>query len=128
MKLKTFFTIHALMAWGFGIGFMLLPGILAELLGHPAGFDETHGWRYFGVAFFMIGILVWAARDSEDSVARRAILWMAVIGYPIMTIYHFISLFVLGIPFTLMMGSVIALHVTFAIIYALYLRKDLQKK
>jgi hypothetical protein len=127
MKLKTFFTIHALMAWGWNRIYAFARD-LAELLGHPAGFDETHGWRYFGVAVFMIGILVWAARDSEDSVARRAILWMAVIGYPIMTIYHFISLFVLGIPFTLMMGSVIALHVTFAIIYALYLRKDLQKK
>jgi hypothetical protein len=59
----------------------------------------------------MIVILVWAARNADNSKGCRVFLWMAAIGYPLMTFYHFICLIVLGIPFTWMMASVIALHI-----------------
>lgn len=121
MKLKTFLTIHAVLAGFFGIGFMVTPEMVTNMMAMPPGFDATHGWRYFGTAIAMVGVLAWFARNADDSVARRAILKAFVFGYALMTVYHLISVFVHGIVFTPMLGGVMALHVAFTVIYAVFL-------
>ena len=74
MKFNTFMAIAAVIAFVFGLGFLLFPaesmsfyGLTLEAAGQWLG-------RYFGSAFIGISVLTWLARNAEQGEALRAIV------------------------------------------------------
>jgi uncharacterized PurR-regulated membrane protein YhhQ (DUF165 family) len=74
MKLNTLYTFLAVIALGYGMVAILLPGFLIQLLWRnpagPEGYLLLQGWGSCLVAF---SVIAWGARRLESAEARRAI-------------------------------------------------------
>ena len=72
MKLNTLFTILAVIALGYGLVAVLLPGFLIRLLwlnpAGPEGYLLLQGWGSCLIAF---SVIAWGARNFESASARR---------------------------------------------------------
>jgi hypothetical protein len=75
MKFKTVMIIKAIVCLGFGPLLLLVPAWLLNLLGTSFGPGAALTAREYGAALIGNLLLTWLARNAEDSVARRAIIW-----------------------------------------------------
>ena len=75
MKFKTVMIIKAIVCLGFGPLLLLVPAWLLNLLGTSFGPGAALTAREYGAALIGNLLLTWLARNVEDSVARRAIIW-----------------------------------------------------
>ena len=74
MKLKSLFVISAILGVVLGLGFFFAPSIVMSTFGVTAGEAHQHTARNFGSAVIALAVISWIARDTKDSVARRAIV------------------------------------------------------
>jgi len=74
MKLGTFLAIAAVIAFVFGLGFILVPAQMLAMYGETL--DATGQWlaRYLGSAFIGIAVVSWFARNAAQNGAMRAII------------------------------------------------------
>lgn len=75
MKFKSLMIIKAIVCLGFGPFLLFFPGQLMNLLGTSFGPGDSLTAREYGAALIGTLFLTWLARNSEDSTARRAIIW-----------------------------------------------------
>ena len=75
MKFKTLMIIKAIVCLGFGPLLLFLPGQLLNILGTSFGPGAALTAREYGAALIGNLLLTWLARNAEDSIARRAIIW-----------------------------------------------------
>ena len=75
MKFKTVMLIKAVVCLGFGPLLLFVPGWLLTLLGTSFGPGSALTAREYGAALIGNLLLTWLARNAEDSIARRAIIW-----------------------------------------------------
>jgi hypothetical protein len=75
MKFKTLMTIKALVCLGFGPLLLFFPAWLLNLLGMGFSSGAALTSREYGAAMMGILLMTWMARNAEESVARRAIIW-----------------------------------------------------
>jgi len=75
MKFETVMIIKAIVCLGFGPLLLFFPGQLLNLLGTSFGPGAALTAREYGAALIGNLLLTWLARNAEDSVARRAIIW-----------------------------------------------------
>ena len=80
MKLSIFLTIVAIVAFVFGILFILIPGPLLSLYGISISAGGQLVARLFGAALLGYSVLNWSARNAEDSQARKVIILAQLIG------------------------------------------------
>lgn len=80
MKIRTLMVVNAIVAGLFGIGFVLVPGQVLSQYGITT--DAAFGLvgQLLGAAFIGFAVLTWAARNSTDSEARRAIMLALFVG------------------------------------------------
>jgi hypothetical protein len=83
MKLHTVMVLNAIAGIVFGLGFILSPAQTLLLYGHASSAVLSYMTQLLGAALLSFGVLTWAARNSPDSEARRAILLALVMGYAI---------------------------------------------
>lgn len=90
MTLRNLFIVNAVLAFVFGVAFVLVTTQLVSLYGgtlNPAGIIVA---RLLGATLLGISVFTWFARDAEDSEARRGI----VLGQFVHTAIGFIVLLV----------------------------------
>jgi len=75
MKFKTLMIIKAIVCLGFGPLLLFFPGQLLNILGTSYGPGAALTAREYGATLFGNLFLTWLARNAEDSIARRAIIW-----------------------------------------------------
>lgn len=75
MKFKTLMIIKAFVCLGFGPLLLFVPGWLLNLLGTTYCPGAALTAREYGATLIGNLLLTWLARNSEDSIARRAIIW-----------------------------------------------------
>jgi hypothetical protein len=75
MKFKTLMTIKAIVCLGFGPLLLFLPAWLLNLLGMEFSSGAALTSREYGAAMIGILLMTWMARNAEESLARRAIIW-----------------------------------------------------
>ena len=75
MKFKTLMIIKAIVCLCFGPLLLFVPAWLLNLLGTSYGPGAALTAREYGATLFGNLFLTWLARNEEDSVARRAIIW-----------------------------------------------------
>jgi uncharacterized membrane protein YfcA len=80
LNLNTFLLISAIVALIFGLGFVLLPGVMFSIYGIASAPASFLGFRLFGSALIAIGLLTWFLRDSANWEAVRALLLSVAIG------------------------------------------------
>ena len=83
MKLRTVMVINAVAGTVFGLGFILAPAQALSLYGHAPTAVLSYMAQLLGAALLSFGLLTWAARNSGDSGARRAIFLALTVGYTI---------------------------------------------
>ena len=75
MKFKTVMIIKAVVCLSFGPLLLLVPGWLLNLMGASFCSGAALTAREYGAALIGNLLLTWLARNAEDTVARRAIIW-----------------------------------------------------
>ena len=80
MDVKLYFTILAIVAILYGIGFVLIPDNLEGLFGVPLEPHIQMNARFFGSALLVVGVVAWFARDFRDWDAVRGVLIAGVVG------------------------------------------------
>jgi hypothetical protein len=77
MKLKTLFTIYALVGIIFGLAFLLVPDQAISSYGESLGDPGRNVTRYLGATFIGLSILAWTVRNETKGQG----LWSIVLGF-----------------------------------------------
>jgi uncharacterized membrane protein YfcA len=80
MKLNTLMVVNALVAGVFGVGFIVVPGLVTSAYGPEITPQLEYVTRLFGAALLAFAVLTWTARNATDSDTRRAILLALFVG------------------------------------------------
>jgi uncharacterized membrane protein YfcA len=112
MNLSMFLLVSAIVALLFGLGFVLLPGLMFSIYGLADSPASYLGFRLFGSALIAIGLLTWLLKDSTNWEALRALLLSVAIGNVIGLLFVF---------FAMVNGTLGAMGWTAVLIYLLLL-------
>ena len=74
MNLKNLFTINAIVAILFGLGFLLVPDTAMSLYGLDLSAGGLIVAQYLGSAYVGLAALMWLQRTKEHTDARRAVV------------------------------------------------------
>jgi hypothetical protein len=80
MKISTLMIINAVVTAVFGIAFVLVPGQVFSIYDVEVSAILKSTGQLLGAYAIGIAVLTWAARKSNDSAARRAIVLALFIG------------------------------------------------
>ena len=97
MKLNTLILIMALLSLFWGAGFILLPGLMWSMYGLTLNSSGIYISRELGTIFFMLGVILWFARNAPGSQALRAIVLGLFIGNALGFIVTMIGQFSSGV-------------------------------
>jgi hypothetical protein len=87
MKLSLFLTIGAILAFVFGLSFLLMPVQTMAMYGVDLDASGLFLGRYLGSAFLGIAVLVWLSRNADMS---NAVLRAILLGNFIMAVSGFV--------------------------------------
>ena len=74
MTYKNFLSVAAILAFLFGLGFILMPGQLTSLYNVELNAGGILTAQLFGSALLGFGLLNWFGRDFSDDRAKQAVL------------------------------------------------------
>ena len=80
MKLSTLMVINSVIAFVFGIAFVLIPWQVLSFYGVQPNPALNYVGQLFGVSLITFAVLTWSARAAEASDARKAIVKAMFIG------------------------------------------------
>jgi hypothetical protein len=80
MNLKTLIIIMGVFCLVWGAGFLLFPVQLWSLYGIQLDSGGIYMARMLGTVFFMLGVILWFARDDPGSQSLRAIILGLFVG------------------------------------------------
>ncbi len=118
MKLNTFMAIASIVAFLFGLAFILAPVQTMSMYGVALDISGQYLGRYLGSAFLGIAVITWFARNAKGDDSLRAIL----LGDFILTFTGFmVSLFdkFLG-PGNALVWSTVVIYLLLAIGFGYY--------
>ena len=75
MKLKTLMIINTVVAFVFGIAFVLIPWQVFKIYGPGSSEILNYMGQLLGVAYIVFGLISWRARNAEQSDALKAIVF-----------------------------------------------------
>jgi hypothetical protein len=79
MKLSSLFTLNAIIALAFGIGFVLLPATALTIYGIDPNSSINLMGQFFGVELIAVGLLCWFVKgDSDTAVIPKIILALLI--------------------------------------------------
>jgi hypothetical protein len=73
MKLKTLFVIDSILAFAFGLGLILLPGLMISMYGMDDSASVVYLYSLLGAAFLGNGIFRWLVRDSSEEIIVKTL-------------------------------------------------------
>jgi len=81
MKLrKVLIILMAILSLVWGVGFILIPKFFWSLYGIALDLQGVYMSRQLGTLFFMLGLILWLAKEDKGSVALHAIVLGLFIG------------------------------------------------
>ncbi len=119
MKFKTVMIIKAIICLGFGPLLLFVPGWLLGILGSSFCPGAALTAREYGAALIGNLLLTWLARNADDSIARRAIIWHLFVYDAIALIATLIIQLSGGLNF--LGWGIIAVYLFFTIFFGLLL-------
>jgi hypothetical protein len=80
MKLSTLMVINAIIAFIFGVAFVIIPWQMLLLYGVQPSPELNYMGQLFGGALLAFAVLTWSARNADVSEARKSIVMAMFIG------------------------------------------------
>jgi hypothetical protein len=80
MDRELYFTIWAIVAFLFGIAFVLAPAQVSTVYGLMPNPASVLSDRFFGSALLALGVIVWMARNFREAAAIRGVLIGGIVG------------------------------------------------
>ena len=80
MRFPTLLLIAALLSLGFGLSFLLVPGIALPLYGVDPTPTTTLRSRFFGAALFQWGVALYLVREVREPATQRGLVLAGVAG------------------------------------------------
>jgi small-conductance mechanosensitive channel len=80
MKFRTFMTIYALVSILFGLGFVLVPGLVLSIYGVETDLAFRYIGQLFGAALISLAVLAWSSKDASVSEARKMSVLPLLVG------------------------------------------------
>jgi hypothetical protein len=80
MRLNTLLLIAGLLALGFGLSFLLVPGIVLPVYGLDPAPATVLMSRFFGAALVQLGATLYLVREVRQPEARRALVLAGIAG------------------------------------------------
>jgi hypothetical protein len=80
MRLNTLLLIAGLLALGFGLSFLLVPGIVLPIYGLDPAPATVLMSRFFGAALVQLGTTLYLVREVHQPDARRALALAGIVG------------------------------------------------
>ena len=115
-KLKYVFIIHSIIAFIFGLGFMIIPYIIMDSMGLPNPPDLGEPIRFYGAMVFGLGILLIGIRNEPHSSMRQIVLLSIIGSFIPQLIFH-----LLFHPLTnFMVWNIIGLDIIFITLYSYF--------
>ena len=93
MILKNLFTINAIVAILFGLGFAIMPDTVSSWYGVKLSAAGLIVAQYLGAAYIGYALLTWLARNKEQSDARRAIVLAFLVHFAVGLVVSLIGQF-----------------------------------
>jgi Ca2+/Na+ antiporter len=107
MKLNTLILIMALLSLLWGAGFILLPEAMWSLYGLALDSNGIYVSRELGAVFFMLGMILWLARNITDSKTQRAMALGLFVGNALGFVVTLIGQFTTGVNAMVWVGAVL---------------------
>ena len=121
MKATVLFWVHGIAALVFGLAFLLVPGMMTDMLNVPTDSMGLIGWQFFGLMILTIGGIVWGSRNKLVREVKFPIMLMAFLVLVAMTVLHAVLALFGELELNLPMWSVIVFHVAMAVWYGYFL-------
>ena len=80
MNYRIMFMLNALVAFVFGVGFLIVPSIALKQFGVDEYASTRLVSQFFGTAMLAIGLLLWFAKDVTDEGAQRGMGIALLVG------------------------------------------------
>lgn len=119
MKLKTFISIHSILLFLFGLGFLLLPAMVLSVYGTSSNSTGLLTARVFGICTIELSVIIWFCRKELGSRILKTLIILLFLGKALaftLTLHAQIS----GI-FNLLGWTNVALYLLFAFEYGYFL-------
>ena len=80
MKLRTFISIHSILLFLFGLGFLLLPSLLLSFYGTSSNSTGLLTARVFGISCLQLSIIIWYSRNKIGSKLLKILMLLLFLG------------------------------------------------
>ena len=80
MKLGTFISIHSILLFLFGLGFLLIPAWMLFVYGTSTNSTGLLTARVFGIGNIQLSIIMWASRNDVGSKILKTLVLLLFIG------------------------------------------------
>jgi len=117
LQAKYVFLMHTILAFIFGIGFLVAPEMNLDMMGYSTLGISAYLIQLFGSLVLLLGVQVFLIRNQPHSDFRQAVILSYIFGYTLMTILHFYGLLVLSIGNS-MIWAVSIIHIIMIALYA----------
>ena len=88
LKIKYVFLIQSFVGFLFGLGFMIIPNIILNLMGLDTPTDIGEPIRFYGATIFAMGILLFSIRNEPHSPIRQAVILMLICSHIPQLLFH----------------------------------------
>lgn len=80
MKLKTFISIHSILLFLFGLGFLLGPAMMLAVYGTSSNSTRLLTARVFGIGSIQLSIIMWIVRNEAGSRILKTLILLLFLG------------------------------------------------
>ena len=121
MKATVLFWVNGIAALVFGLGFLLVPGVMTDMMDVPTDSMGLIGWQFFGLGILTIGGIAWGSRNKLVREVKFPIMLMVFLMMVAMTVLHAVLALFGGLEINLTLWSVIIYHIGMAVWYGYFL-------
>ncbi len=80
MKLNTFISIHSILLFLFGLGFLLVPAWILSFYGTSTNSTGLLTARIFGIGNIQLSIIIWSFRNEVRSKILKTLILLLFLG------------------------------------------------
>lgn len=117
LQAKYVFSIHSIMAFMFGYGFLIAPDMIFYLIGYSTLGVGPYMGQIFGSAVLILGIQTALISDQPHSDFRQWIILSYIIGFTLLTSLHIYGVLFLSIG-NMMIWAISIFHIILILLYA----------
>lgn len=121
MKATVLFWVHGIGALLFGLGFLIMPAMMVDMMEMSTDTMGLIGWRFFGLGILGTGGIVWGSRNKLVRDVKFPIMLVVFLVFIAMTVLQVVLALVGTITLNFSAWGVIAFHVVMAVWYGYFL-------